>query len=145
MSYPTANADLRGYRVLLIEDERVVREIILRMLKAIGVTDVIEARSAEDAWVYLVGDKCQPFHVIMTDLTLPGVSGGAMIKMLRGLPSMRAKTMPIIVLTGSADLETYRKVESSRISSYLIKPISSDILRAALEKAVIRPALAGSA
>jgi len=130
---------LRGLKVLLIEDERVIRELVSRMLKSIGVKDITESSSAEDAWSYLVGERRQPFHIIITDLTLPGVSGGTMLKKLRELPSPRAKTMPVIVLTGSTDLATYKKVEGCGISSYLVKPISVDMLRAALEKAFSAP------
>lgn len=131
--------DLRGLKILLIEDERLIRELIVRMLNSIGVTEVTESSSAEDAWAYLVGERRQPFHVIITDLTLPGVSGGVLLKNLRELPSPRAKSMPVIVLTGSTDLATYKKIEASRVSSYLIKPISADMLRVALEKAVLEP------
>ena len=137
MAQVTTKVDLKGVKVLLIEDERIIRDLILRMLKTIGITEVTEASSAEAGWSYLVGDQRQPFHVVITDLTLPGVSGGTLIKKLRELPSPRAKSMPIIVLTGSTDLDTYKKIESSGVSSYLIKPISSDILRAAIEKAVL--------
>jgi len=127
---------LRRCKVLLIEDERVIREIIVRMLRNIGVADVTEASSAETGWVYLAGEKNRPFHVVITDLTLPGMSGGTLIRRIRELPSPAAKALPIIVLTGSTDLVTYKKVAEHKVSSYLIKPISGDMLRAAIEKAV---------
>jgi len=123
-------------RVLLVEDERIIREIVVRLLKAIGVREVTEAATAEDGWRLLVGQDQQTFHVLITDLTLPGASGGTLVKKLRELPYPRAKTFPVIVLTGSNDLETYKLVEPWGISSYLIKPVSADLLRSAIEKAV---------
>jgi hypothetical protein len=42
-------------RVLLIEDERIIREIVVRLLKAIGIREVTEAATAEDGWRLLVG------------------------------------------------------------------------------------------
>jgi two-component system chemotaxis response regulator CheY len=136
---------LRRCKVLLIEDERVIREIIVRMLRNIGVTEITEAASAETGWAYLAGEKNRPFHVVITDLTLPGMSGGALIRKIRELPSLAAKVLPIIVLTGSTDLVTYKKVAEHKVSSYLIKPISGDMLRAAIEKAVIPSAPEASA
>lgn len=145
MSTPAHKTDLRGVKILLIEDERVIRELVVRMLKSIGITSVTEASTAEAAWDYLAGEKRRPFHAVITDLTLPGVSGTTLIRKLRMLSSPRAKTMPVIVLTGSTDLATYKQVEASNVSSYLVKPISADILRSAIEKALRPPAAAAEA
>jgi YesN/AraC family two-component response regulator len=128
--------DLRGYKILLIEDERSVRELLLRALKAAGITDITEATSAEQGWGYLFGENRQPFHVMITDLTLPGVTGATMIKKMRDLPSAAAKTLPIIALANCSDLETFKKVDRAGVSSYLLKPISAAMLRTALEKAL---------
>ncbi len=142
MPETSAPIDLRKCKVLLIEDERLIRDVILRMLKTIGVTEVTEVSSAEAGWSYLVGEKCRPFHVVITDLTLPGISGNVLIRKLRALPLPGAKVLPIIVLTGSTDLTTYKNVANSGVSSYLIKPISTEMLRNAIEKAVA-PVLTG--
>jgi len=134
-----APRDLRKCKVLLIEDERIIREIIVRMLSRIGITEVTEAASAEAGWSYLVGEERRPFHVVITDLMLPGISGGILLKHLRALPSPYTKKLPFIVLTGDTDVDTYRKVAGAGVSSYLIKPISADLLRSAIEKAVFAP------
>lgn len=128
--------NLAQVRVLLIEDERITREIVVRLLRSIGIRDVVECPTAEEGWRRLVGGGDQPFHVVVTDLTLPGASGAVFLKKLRQLASPRAKTFPVIVLTASNDLETYKSVEASGVSSYLIKPVSADLLRSAIEKAV---------
>lgn len=145
MTQSSHDLKLRGVKVLLIEDERIIRELVGRMLRSIGITDITETSTAELAWDYLTGDKRRTFHVIITDLTLPGISGSTLIKRLRMLPSPRAKTLPVIVLTGSSDLATYKQVEASNVSSYLIKPISVAILRSAMEKALGAPAVEAEA
>ena len=106
------------------------------MLKSIGVTDVTEAPSAEMAWSYLVGTQRRGFHAVIADLGLPGISGIKLIKKLRAMPSPRAKELPIIVVTGTNDLTTFKKLEAQNISSYLIKPISAGLLQSAIEKAL---------
>ncbi len=145
MSTTSAPIDLSDCKILLIEDERLIRDIVVRMLSSIGVSDVTEASSAEAGWNYLVGEKQRHFHLVITDLTLPGASGSTFIKRLRALPSAAAKALPIIVLTGSTDLATYNKVAGFGISSYLMKPVSRDILRAAIEKAMSPAAPSASA
>ena len=125
---------LSSCKVLLIEDERIVREIVVRMLNFIGITHVAEAASAEAAWSYLISEENKGLHLIITDLTLPGISGVAFVRRLRSLPTAAAAALPIIVLTASSDLETYRKAAQAKISGYLIKPVTPALLRVAIEK-----------
>ncbi len=111
----------------------------MRLLRSIGIKDIVECATAEDGWSHLMSKTEEPFHVVITDLTLPGASGATFLKNLRALASPRAKTFPAIVLTGSNDLETYKTVEGTGVSSYLIKPVSADLLRNAIERAVFPP------
>ncbi|MCC6912571.1 MAG: response regulator [Rhodospirillaceae bacterium] len=134
-----ANLDLGAVRVLIVEDERVIRQLVGRMLASLGIKEVTEASSAEAAWQYLAGPKSKLFDIVITDLTLPGVSGIGLIENIRALPSVRAKTLPVVVLTGSGDPATYKKAEAAGISGYLVKPISVDLLRRTMYRALTVP------
>lgn len=136
MTRPNSNSSLRGCKVLLIEDERVIRELIYRLLQSAGVRDIVDCASAEAAWENLVGPAAKIFHAVITDINLPGASGITLLKNLRGLPGQRAKTLPVIILSGDSQLSTYKKFDRLNISSYLIKPVSADLLKCALEKAI---------
>lgn len=136
MTRQSINTPLRGCKVLLIEDERVIRELIYRLLQSAGVRDIVDCASAEAAWEKLVGPAAQIFHAVITDINLPGASGITFLKNLRGLPGQRAKTLPVIILSGDSQLSTYKKFDRLNISSYLIKPVSADLLKCALEKAI---------
>jgi DNA-binding NarL/FixJ family response regulator len=127
---------LKDARILLIEDERIVREILLRFLTAIGVKEVSDYSTAESGWEALVGPKAKPFDAIIVDLVLPGASGQTLIKKLRELPHPAAKALPVVVLTGENNPNTYKQLEPFGISAYLIKPVSQDVLKSALEKAL---------
>lgn len=126
---------LKDCYVLLIEDERIIREIMIRFLTAIGVKEVDDFSTAESGWESLVS-KGKPYDVLIVDLNLPGVSGGTFIKKLREINHPRAKGVPIIVMTGENSPNTYKSLEPHGISSYLIKPVSQDGIKAAIEKAL---------
>ena len=136
LSTTAASPILAKCNVLLIEDERVIREVLVRFLSKAGIENIVQAASAETAWHYLFGECAQAFDVIVTDITLPGISGAQLIKKLRSLPDSLVRAIPIIVLTGDSSTETYKSLSGCNISSYLIKPISADILRAAIEEAL---------
>ncbi|MDX2143891.1 MAG: response regulator [Rhodospirillaceae bacterium] len=127
---------LKDCRILVIEDERIVREILLRFLNAIGVKEAIDYSTAESGWEALVGPKAKAFDLLLVDLNLPGVSGQTLIKKLRELPYPAAKALPIVVLTGENNPTTFKQLEPHNIAAYLIKPVSQDVLKAAMERAL---------
>lgn len=123
-------------RVLLIEDESAIRNLIVALLNKINVTEIDDCPSGEYAWDMLVGKNARPYDVVIVDLELPGISGRGFLKQLRELPHPRAQSIPVIVLTGVNEPEMYKKLERFGISAYLIKPVSPSVLQAALEKAL---------
>lgn len=127
---------IKDCRVLLIEDERSVREIIKAFLQKLEVKEIEDCPSAEYAWEQLVGAKARNFDVIFVDLQLPGIGGRSFIKKLRAIQHPKAQSIPIIVLTSTNDPEMYKKLERYGITAYLIKPVSPGVLEGALEKAL---------
>ncbi len=127
--------DLKNCRVLLVEDERIVREILVRQVKAAGITDVVDVRDAEAAWMLLAGGADR-FHVLITDLVLPGMPGETLIMKLRSLANPRTRALPVVVLTGNNTVEKYKQLEKFAISGYLVKPVSPSVLKSAIENAL---------
>ncbi|MFH1573355.1 MAG: PAS domain S-box protein [Acidobacteriota bacterium] len=72
---PRASTEtLRGTeRVLAVEDDESVRNIICRTLESYGYT-VLEAASADEA-IRVCGQSPQPVHLLLTDVVMPGMSG----------------------------------------------------------------------
>jgi len=126
---------LKDCRLLLIEDERIIREIMSRFFTAIGIREFDDFSTAESGWEAVV-TKGKPYDVLIVDLNLPGVSGGTFIKKLREINHPKARSVPIIVMTGENSPSTYKSLEPFNISSYLIKPVSQDGIKAAIEKAL---------
>jgi CheY-like chemotaxis protein len=68
--------------ILLVEDEPPVRQITVRLLKALGYR-VLEAACGEDA-LRLMEAGGQKVELLMTDVLMPGMSGGELARALRG-------------------------------------------------------------
>lgn len=83
-------------RILIVDDEPVVVEVISRQLRDKGCI-VMSSGSAEDA-VLLA--KEERFDVILLDIALPGASGLSVINTLKSLSDA-----VILVMTGHADEE----------------------------------------
>ncbi len=72
-------APSRRHRVLLVEDSQEVRETTVEFIAELGY-DVIAVASAEAALAALDADR---FDVVFTDISLPGMSGVALLKRVR--------------------------------------------------------------
>jgi CheY-like chemotaxis protein len=81
-------------RVLYVEDNALVREITCELL-ADGPLEVVAVATAEEA---LSAFRAQPFDLIVTDVSLPAMSG---VELVRQIQSIDA-TVPIIFASGHA-------------------------------------------
>lgn len=84
-------------RVLLVEDESGVRNLVFTILKRHGYR-VMDAKTAEEG-IQLARRADQPFDLILTDVVLPGLSGIQMIETLRPPGSTT-----VLYMTGYSDL-----------------------------------------
>ncbi|MBJ7411004.1 MAG: response regulator transcription factor [Phenylobacterium sp.] len=116
-------------RVLLIEDDRMMARSIEMMLNASGF--IVEKTDAGEDGIDLSG--VYDYDLILLDLSLPDMSG---LDVLRTLRRGRNET-PIIILSGTAQIDSKVKALSLGADDYMTKPFHKDELVARL-RAVIR-------
>jgi two-component system, cell cycle response regulator CpdR len=83
------------FRILVVDDERAVCELVARMLREAGYV-VVTACDGEAGWE-LVSGGADAFDLVVTDSRLPGMSGRELIERLRA----HNPAIPIVHLTGS--------------------------------------------
>lgn len=115
-------------RILVVEDEFMVRDMIVQELQIAGF-EVLEAASAEDALAMLA--DVDRIDLLFTDIRLPGMDGWQLAENIRG----RHGQMPIIYASGYVD----RVAPLSR-SKFLQKPYRpSQVLQAAANLGIKLP------
>ncbi len=102
-------------RVVIIEDERAVSDLFRDHLIDLG-HDAIVAPSAEDALRMLA---IGPVDAILLDLGLPGISG---LEFLR-LPAVLARSIPVIVISGTATEAQARDCLKYGALDFVPKPV----------------------
>ncbi|MDP6491750.1 MAG: response regulator, partial [Kiritimatiellia bacterium] len=117
--------------VLVVDDERSVRESVSIALEAEQFR-VAMAATGDDALELTANE--QP-HIVVLDLLMPGMTGGAALKQLRA----RYPNIPVIVTTGYPDGELMSEALESAPFTLLAKPVPIKTL-----VAVIRGMIAGS-
>jgi len=103
-------------RILIVEDEKKLLDILGRSLKSEGYT-VDGVGTASDGLDYI---KAYHYDLIVIDLQLPDGSGTGLLKRLREL----GRTMPALILTARSDIDS--KVENFQAGAddYVVKPVA---------------------
>ncbi len=114
-------------RVLIVDDEKDIRELFRRVLETAGY-EVETAESGEQALTILEQEK---FPLLLFDLNLPGIDGIELCKRAR-------KLLPISIIfaiTGYASMFHLHDCREAGFDDYFIKPVSIKILLAEVELA----------
>jgi len=128
---------MSGKTVLIVDDERSIREMIAVALEMADFNS-IEAANALDAMTAIVDH--QP-DMILLDWMLPGVSGIELARRLRR--NEKTAGIPIIMLTAKADDDNKQHGLEVGADDYIIKPFSPRELVARLKRVLHRTPLLG--
>ena len=113
-------------RVLIVEDEFLVRDMIVYELQQAGF-EVQEAASAEDA----LSLQIDRLDLLFTDIRLPGIDGWRLAEEIR----LRHADVPVIYASGYAE-----RMTPLPHSKFLQKPyLPSQVLRSAAELGIKLP------
>lgn len=114
------SAGERPYRVLFIDDDMHILELISMVLESEGF-DVVRAANGQEGKAAML-DRTQPppFDVIMVDLMMPVMDG---LRFLRWLRKDAESRIPVLVLTGRCGTDTVEAVKQAGGDALLFKPI----------------------
>jgi two-component system response regulator HydG len=115
-------------RLLLVDDDAASRSTLETILKRDG-HDVFTAEGGPAALEVFAE---QPLDVVVTDLQMPEMSGVELMQRLHE----RDKQLPVIIVTGFADLDSAIEALRAGAHDYLLKPVRVAALRLSIERAV---------
>ena len=134
-SVPTLT-NLKGVKVLLIEDSIDSKELLLRLLSRLGMA-VRDADSAARAREIL---KSYTPDLIISDIGMPEESGVEFIKRLRMSRDQRIRNIPALALTAYVRSEERDEALRSGFQRHLSKPVVKDALVDAINELLETPA-----
>jgi DNA-binding NtrC family response regulator len=117
-----------SWDVLVIDDERVVRDAVKRVL----VEEGLRVAAAADGASGLTHPALTTCKLVLVDLILPDRSG---IEVLRALRAAQPR-LPVVVITGYATHESTRRAFEAGAVDYLPKPFEAAELLAVVHRAL---------
>ena len=123
---------LKGLRVLAVEDQSDMLEQLARVLEEHG-AQVITARSAPEA-IAALQTQTVPFHILLSDIGMPGMDGFELIRALRQEPKFSPERLTAVAITAFTRAEDKKRCLDAGFQAYVAKPYEASSLVALLRK-----------
>ncbi len=120
-------------RILVVDDEMVVREGVRRILE--GEHYCVEACASGRAALDLLQEN--EFNMVITDLKMPGMGGLEVLKAIKILQP----EIPVMIITGYSTVDTAVEAMKNGAVDYIAKPFTPDQLQEKVAKAFEQKAL----
>lgn len=125
--------NVKGMRILLVEDNELNREIAQALLEEAGAETVMAADGRRAVNIFQ-DSQVGYFDAILMDIMMPVLDGLEATKEIRNLNRKDAATVPIIAMTANAFAEDAKKSADAGMNEHLTKPLDSDKLLETLAK-----------
>jgi response regulator RpfG family c-di-GMP phosphodiesterase len=120
-------------RILVVDDERVIREILAEFLTLEG----FSVHTVEDGEKALTELRLHPYDLLITDLKMPRLSG---LQLLEKIESERLGVLTVL-MTGFGTVETAIEAMKKGAYDYLLKPFKVEEVIHVVERALYRQRL----
>ena len=115
-------------KVLIVDDDMQVREMLHEMLPALGY-ECEMAANGEEALAILQNDF---FPIVVSDIRMPGIDG---IELLKNIKEKYSET-DVISITGHSNEYTFTDMIKAGASDFILKPFSKDELEAKIRRII---------
>jgi CheY-like chemotaxis protein len=109
--------------ILVAEDERDIRELIVITLQTHGLGNVIQAYNGEEA---VAKAKAQKPGLILMDVRMPKMTGYEACQVLKGDPS--TSSIPVVFLSAKGQDAEIKQGKALGAEEYILKPFAPDEL-----------------
>ncbi len=113
----------RQMSILVIDDFGSMRSQIRSILKQMGLENVIEARSGNDAKAVLTHNK---IDFIISDWNMPDGDGLTLLRYVRGHDDYAQ--VPFLMVTGISEKKEVLAAVAMKVNSYIVKPFTAETM-----------------
>jgi two-component system response regulator PilR (NtrC family) len=113
--------------ILVVDDDEIIRDTLYELL-----SEKYHCETAETAEKALSRLEAEPFEVVLTDISMPGVSG---VELLRHILERYPKT-PVIIISGISDQDHAQSLIKLGAFDCLVKPFRLEVVEESVGRAL---------
>jgi signal transduction histidine kinase/DNA-binding response OmpR family regulator len=124
---PTLPIDIRSMHILVVDDNKSYRTILIKMLESFGYSaEAVE--NGSEALDVLKREACQErsFDLVLLDMLMPDMNGEQTLKAIKN--EQKIKDIPVIILTTVGVRGDVARLKALGCSGYLVKPVKQSEL-----------------
>lgn len=125
---PAVPAEIKGNRILVVDDEEYNRLLFSKILGRWNVDYML----AENGMTALEILKTEKFDLVFMDMRMPGIDGLKTTRFIREEMHISEHEMPVIFISAAPGKEEQEKYRQAGISAFLPKPFSEKMLLSAI-------------
>jgi two-component system, chemotaxis family, chemotaxis protein CheY len=124
----------KSSRVLVVDDFEMMRFVLTKALKEMGVTNVEEAEHGKQAIDKLADADIAgaPYELVFCDWNMPEATGMEVLQFCRVMPSYQK--IPFVMVTAEAESQNVIQAIKSGATDYIVKPVTPEDLAKKLDK-----------
>jgi len=116
-------------KLLLIDDQKSIRDIAKFMLQQAGFQHVDECDNGPEALQLM---RIKNHNLVISDWNMEPMTGLELLQTIRKDPRL-AKT-PFIMMTGQADAKYVQIAAKAGVNNYVVKPFSAEVIQKKIEQ-----------
>ncbi len=121
--------DTEALRVLIVDDSRMARKMIHRVLSNLGIQHFAEAVDGSEAIALLEKER---FDLVVTDYNMPEVNGLELTEHIRSHETL--SHLPILMVTSEANQTHLSNVAQSGVNAMVDKPFEPTLVKRLLQR-----------
>jgi len=122
-----SHTDIKGLRVLVVDDSETNRTILVKMLEGFGCRPEAVSSGAEAIEaVKKAVNAGNPYGVLLLDMQMPGMDGEHTTIIIKNTPKI--KNIAIIILTSLGSRGDVARLRNIGCEGYLVKPVKQSLL-----------------
>jgi CheY-like chemotaxis protein len=125
--------DIKAARVVVVDDENIMRTFILNSLRRLGILDLYAFEDGATALREVI--KLKP-DLILTDVHMQPMGGIEFVRQLRAHSNNQISNTKVIFLSADSSMSTVGEALPLGVSGYIVKPPVLNALAAKIEQAL---------
>jgi two-component system chemotaxis response regulator CheY len=122
-------------RILVVDDSKMARSVIRKVLGELGYSFVSEAVDGVEAMEKL---RCSAFDLVMTDWEMPRMDGIELVREIRRSPDL---DVPVLMVSGEGYAARFVEVLRAGAQGYIRKPFKADRLQRKIDEVLKKQAM----
>jgi DNA-binding NtrC family response regulator len=114
-------------KILVVDDDEVIRDTLCELL-----SEDYQCQTVETAEKAVGRLQAESFAVVLTDISMPGLSGLELLEHVL----QKYSTTPVIIISGITDEEHAQRLIKLGAFDYVLKPFRLEVVERSVERAI---------